>query len=39
MPRVMDYLRRACQRYNGLGDFLRLLDRIQGRSETVGYTF
>ncbi|MEW5770735.1 MAG: phosphotransferase [Pseudomonadota bacterium] len=39
MPLVMDYLRRACQRYNGLGDFLRLLDEIEGKAEAVGYTF
>lgn len=39
MPLVMDYLRRACQRYNGLGDFLRLLDQIEGKAATVGYTF
>ncbi len=39
MPLVMDYLRRACQRYNGLGDFLRLLDAIEGRTVAVGYTF
>jgi N-acetylmuramate 1-kinase len=39
MPLVMDYLRRACQRYNGLGDFLRLLDQIEGKTEAVGYTF
>ena len=39
MPRVMGYLRRACQRYNGLGDFLRLLDEIEGKVAAVGYTF
>jgi len=39
MPLVMDYLRRACQRYNGLGDFLRLLDQIEGKAAAVGYTF
>jgi aminoglycoside/choline kinase family phosphotransferase len=39
MPLVMDYLRRACQRYNGLGDFLRLLDHIEGKAAEVGYTF
>lgn len=39
MPLVMDYLRRACQRYNGLGDFLRLLDQIEGQTAAVGYTF
>ncbi len=39
MPLVMDYLRRACARYNGLGDFLRLLDAIEGKQAAVGYTF
>ena len=39
MPLVMDYLRRACQRYNGLGDFLRLLDHIEGKAVEAGYTF
>jgi len=39
MPLVMDYLRKACNRYNGLGDFLRLLDAIEGKQATVGYTF
>ncbi len=39
MPLVMDYLRRACGRYNGLGDFLRLLDEIEGKAVEVGYTF
>ncbi len=39
MPLVMDYLRRACGRYNGLGDFLRLLDEVEGKAAQVGYTF
>jgi aminoglycoside/choline kinase family phosphotransferase len=39
MPLVMSYLRRACERYNGLGDFLRLLDQVEGKAEEVGYTF
>jgi hypothetical protein len=39
MPLVMDYLRRACARYNGLGDFLRLLDAIEGKQAEAGYTF
>jgi N-acetylmuramate 1-kinase len=39
MPLVMDYLRRACNRYNGLGDFLRLLDVIEGKQVEAGYTF
>ncbi len=39
MPRVMDYLRRACQRYRELGDLLRLLDALENRQAQVGYTF
>ncbi len=39
MPLVMDYLRRACARYNGLGDFLRLLDALEGKQLEAGYTF
>ena len=39
MPLVMDYLRRACGRYHGLGDFLRLLDDVEGKAARVGYTF
>lgn len=39
MPLVMAYLRKACGRYNGLGDFMRLLDDIEGRTADVGYTF
>jgi aminoglycoside/choline kinase family phosphotransferase len=39
MPLVMDYLRRTCARYNGLGDFMRLLDHIEGKQAAVGYTF
>lgn len=39
MPLVMAYLRRACGRYNGFGDFLRLLDEVEGKAAAVGYTF
>lgn len=39
MPLVMDYLRSACNRYQGLGDFLRLLDAIAGEQAETGYTF
>jgi hypothetical protein len=39
MPLVMAYLRKACGRYNGLGDFMRLLDEIEGKAVAVGYTF
>ncbi|MFN3595337.1 MAG: aminoglycoside phosphotransferase family protein [Thiobacillaceae bacterium] len=39
MPRVMRYLRRACERYGELTPLLRLLDAIEGRQPQVGYTF
>jgi aminoglycoside/choline kinase family phosphotransferase len=39
MPLVMDYLRRACARYNGLHPLLRLLDRLENIQPQVGYTF
>ncbi|MDD5365387.1 MAG: phosphotransferase [Gallionellaceae bacterium] len=39
MPLVMHYLRRACERYNALRPFLRLLDELAGRQADVGFTF
>jgi N-acetylmuramate 1-kinase len=36
MPLVMTYLRKACERYNGLGAFLRLLDDLDRRQSTAG---
>jgi len=39
MPLVMDYLRRACERYIDLKPLLRLLDRIDPVEQQVGYTF
>ena len=39
MPLVMDYLRRACQRYGELHPLLKLLDELAGKSAEVGYTF
>jgi N-acetylmuramate 1-kinase len=36
MPLVMTYLRKACERYNGLGAFLRLLDELDRRQSTAG---
>jgi len=39
MPLVMDYLRRACQRYIELKPLLRLLDTLENRQAQVGYTF
>jgi len=36
---VLAYLKKACARYNGLGDFLRLLDQFEGQQVAVGYTF
>jgi hypothetical protein len=39
MPLVMDYLRRACERYVGLRSFLYLLDELEGKTAEAGYTF
>ena len=39
MPLVMDYLRRACDRYIELRPFQRLLNQLENRQEQVGYTF
>jgi N-acetylmuramate 1-kinase len=39
MPRVMGYLRSACARYNELRPLLRLLDELEARPTTIGYTF
>lgn len=39
MPLVMAYLRKACERYSGLGPLLRLLDELENRQATVGYSF
>ena len=39
MPRVMAYLRGACERYAALGPLLKLLDDLEGRRPAVGYTF
>jgi hypothetical protein len=39
MPRVMQYLRSACQRYDALHPLLRLLDQLENRQARVGYSF
>lgn len=39
MPLVMDYLRRACERYVELRPFLRLLDQLEDHAPQFGYTF
>ena len=39
MPRVMGYLRSACDRYRALGPLLGLLDELEQRTHTTGYTF
>jgi aminoglycoside/choline kinase family phosphotransferase len=39
MPLVMDYLRRACERYIDLKPMLNLLDQLEPRATQVGYTF
>ena len=39
LPLVMDYLRRACDRYRALGPLLKLLDELHGSEQQAGYTF
>jgi len=39
MPRVMGYLRAACERYRALGPLLALVDELEGRSPVVVHTF
>jgi aminoglycoside/choline kinase family phosphotransferase len=39
MPRVMDYLRKACRRYDALHPLLRLLDELENRQAQAGYSF
>lgn len=39
MPLVMDYLRKACERYTELVPMARLLDELEDRQAQVGYTF
>jgi len=39
MPRVMAYLRSACERYRALGPLLALIDGLEGRTPTVVHTF
>ena len=39
MPRVMSYLRQTCERYLELRPLARLLDQLENKPATVGYTF
>ncbi len=39
MPLVMDYLRRACERYIDLKPLLNLLDELEPHETQTGYTF
>lgn len=40
LPLVMQYLRKACERYSELAPLLKLLDEIEGRPEAkAGYSF
>jgi len=39
MPLVMQYLRKACERYIELNPLLRLLDTLENKQAQVGYTF
>jgi len=39
MPLVMSYLRKACERYTELTPLSRLLDQLDGRQPSAGYSF
>ena len=39
MPLVMEYTRKAAGRYTQLAPLIRLLDDIEGKGDSVGYTF
>ncbi|MGA7179137.1 MAG: phosphotransferase [Thiobacillaceae bacterium] len=39
IPLVMDYLRKACERYTELHPMARLLDQMEDKSVRAGYTF
>jgi aminoglycoside/choline kinase family phosphotransferase len=39
MPRVLSYLRRTCERYRELRPLARLLDTVEKRPVSVGYSF
>lgn len=39
LPLVMDYLRRACERYVDLKPLLHILDLLEKKQPVVGYTF
>jgi N-acetylmuramate 1-kinase len=39
LPLVMDYLRRACERYVDLKPLLQMLDILEKKQPVVGYTF
>jgi len=39
LPLVFEYAIRAASRYNALAPLVRLLERVEGRSTRVGYTF
>jgi aminoglycoside/choline kinase family phosphotransferase len=39
MPLVMEYTRKAAGRYNALAPLIRLLDELEDKAPSVGYTF
>lgn len=39
MPLVMEYLRKACERYIAFKPLLKLLDQLENRQEQAGFTF
>ncbi|HSS46629.1 MAG TPA: aminoglycoside phosphotransferase, partial [Burkholderiales bacterium] len=40
LPLVMQYLRKACERYSELAPLLKLLEELEGKTQIkTGYTF
>ena len=38
-PRFITYARKVCERYRALGPLGKLLDELEGRAHSIGYTF
>jgi len=38
-PRFVSYARKVCERYRALGPLGKLLDELEGRAHSIGYTF
>jgi aminoglycoside/choline kinase family phosphotransferase len=39
LPRVLDYVTKAVHRYDALAPLARIIDRVENRTPTSGFTF